>query len=781
MFPVVISTYSPFNTPEKTAYLERIPMTDAPQESSHSKYPVLTIVAASEVRRSIASFLVEQKMTVLEAENGAHGLTLFRRNKPAMVLLDLQIPDGAVAEVLPTIVRESPETPLLVISDQENIEEIVRALQLGAWDFIPKPADNPALLRHYIDKARERAELLRLSQQHQAQLETEVKQRTTQLEQRLQERENAFLALTTKIGDHSRQEEETNPLEHTFLQTIIDGVPEPAQLIDPDKRVMLMNQAARDLLPAGLRESKKPLLCHQTAPYFNAHCSEDLHQCPLAEVKKTGQPVTIVRTRPGEDDEELVCEIRTSPLWNQDGTLHGILEIFRDFSSDETTKAELRDHESRLYYLSQHDPLTNLPNRMLFQDRLQMLMAKAQRHKNLVAVLFLDLDRFKKINETLGHEAGDKVLQEIAGRLQGCLRRSDTVARLSGDEFGIILDDIKDSKYVTVVTRNIMEALAKPFLVEEFELVVSTSIGISLYPEDSIDNDGLMQCADSAMFRAKESGRNNYQFYTAGTNTRAFEFLLLENGLRKALELDELTLYYQPQFDTAANRLIGAEALIRWHHPEKGLIAPGNFIPLAEETGLIEPIGEWVMRTACAQNKAWQEQGFPPITMAVNVSGRQFRQPDFYGLVTDILAESGLDPRFLELELTESIIVQDVEKNIRILDRIAGMGIQIAIDDFGTGYSSLSYLRLFPITRLKIDRSFIKQIHTNPSDAVIVSSIIALARNMDLQTTAEGVELEAQLALLHKQGCFNIQGFLFGKPVPAEEFTRFFGQDRPAP
>ncbi|MCF6290303.1 MAG: EAL domain-containing protein [Desulfobacterales bacterium] len=747
-------------------------MTDPSQTSCRSSYTVLAVVAPGKTRLSITSLLVSRNFSVLEAENSSQYAGIMETNKPDLVLLDLQLPGADPLEMVRTLTRDSLQTPLLVLSDQEHIADALQALRLGAWDLVARSvADSPALLLHAIDKARERAELLRLSQRYQARLDEEEKK---------QGKKKTGPDLATTPADNSGPEENTAPLDHHFLQTIIDGLIEPAQLIDLNKKVLMMNQAARDLLSAELLEQEE-LYCYQTVPRFSASCSENMHQCPLEDVKKTGRPVTIVQTRPGDNGEENVCEIKASPLWNEEGTLSGCLEIFRNQSADETARTELRNDESRLYYLSQHDPLTNLPNRMLFQDRLQMLMAKAQRHKNLVAVLFLDLDRFKKINETLGHEAGDKVLREIAGRLQGCLRRSDTVARLSGDEFGIILDDIKDSKYVTVVTRNIMAALAKPFLIEKFELVVSTSIGISLYPEDSVDSDGLMQCADSAMFRAKESGRNNYQFYTAGTNTRAFEFLLLENGLRKALELDELTLYYQPQFDTAANRLMGAEALVRWHHPEKGLLAPGNFIPLAEETGLIEPIGEWVMRTACAQNKAWQEQGFPPITMAVNVSGRQFRQRDFYGLVTDILARSGLDPRFLELELTESIIVQDVEKNIRILNKIADMGIQIAIDDFGTGYSSLSYLRLFPITRLKIDRSFIKQIHTNPNDAVIVSSIIALARNMNLHTTAEGVELEAQLALLHKQDCFNIQGFLFGKPLPAREFVRFFGQGQPTP
>lgn len=752
-------------------------MTDAPPEPSRdaSRYSVLTISPDAEVRRTVAALFSGSGTTVLEAENSEKGLDLSRNNEPALILLDLHLDDGHALATLKTFVTLCPDTPIIVLTGPDTGSDAAQALQAGAWDVAPPPVEafGATLLQHAADRARERVELLRLSREYQARLTREVDQRTEYLQDRLRQREKSFLSLITKGKNGvTTLDDETSLLEHRFLQTIIDGVLEPAQLIDLDKKVLLFNQAARDLLPPELLEHPT-LTCHQTVPYFNASCTaDDEESCPLERVKASGQTVSLIRDGNGQG----VCEIKASPLWNENGSMSGCLLIFRNMDADQEDEKRLRDHESRLYYLAHHDPLTDLPNRMLFQDRLQMLMAKAHRHQHQVAVLLLDLDRFKKINETLGHEAGDKVLQEIAVRLQNCLRRSDTVARLSGDEFGIILDDIQDPKYVTVVTRKIMEALGLPFRIEDFELFVSTSIGISLFPEDSTNSERLMQCADTAMNRAKEQGRNNYQFYTADMNTRAVEFLLMENGLRKALDQEELVLYYQPQFDTASNRLVGAEALVRWQHPRKGLVEPGDFIPLAEETGLIEPLGEWVMRTACAQNRAWQDQGLPPITVAVNLSARQFRQPNFHTMVSGILADTGLDSGSLELELTESVIVQNVEKNIELLNTLSGMGIKIAIDDFGTGYSSLSYLRLFPITRLKIDRSFIEQIHTNPSDAVIVSSIIALAQNMNIQVIAEGVEQEAQLNLLHKQGCFLVQGYLFGKPVPAQEFIHLFNR-----
>jgi diguanylate cyclase (GGDEF)-like protein len=438
------------------------------------------------------------------------------------------------------------------------------------------------------------------------------------------------------------------------------------------------------------------------------------------------------------------------------------------------TQAKLIEKESRIHHLAHHDPLTNLPNRVLFHDRLEQMMIKAHRTSRQVALLFLDLDRFQQVNKTLGHDTGDQLLKIVANRLQSAIRKSDTVVRMGGDEFAVILDDIKNQQDVSFVAGKILQSLAEVITVGEYELYTTTSIGISLFPDDSEEVEGLMRCAETAMYRVKDGGKNSYQYYTANMNTRALEFLLLEAGLRKALEQNELVLFYQPQFDLVTRELIGMEALLRWKHPERGMVSPADFIPLAEETGLIIPIGEWVMRAACKQNKAWQEAGYKPVRMAVNLSGRQFRLDNITETVAQILDETKLDPRHMELEFTESIIMRRVESTITKLEQLKQMGVMLAIDDFGTGYSSLSYLKMFPIDKLKIDRSFIKNIDTDENDAMIANSIIALAHSMKLEVVAEGVEEERQLQLLQERGCDAMQGFLLGRPVPAEEFTEFF-------
>ncbi|UCD65981.1 MAG: bifunctional diguanylate cyclase/phosphodiesterase, partial [Deltaproteobacteria bacterium] len=346
--------------------------------------------------------------------------------------------------------------------------------------------------------------------------------------------------------------------------------------------------------------------------------------------------------------------------------------------------------------------------------------------------------------------------------------------RLGGDEFGILLDDLRDVKFVAVVARKILQTLSKPIIIQEYELYATSSIGISLYPDDGEDEDVLLRCADTALYRAKDAGKNNYQYYTSDMNTRAFEFLLMESGLRKALDNDELVVFYQPLINLENNKLIGMEALLRWKHPEKGMISPGDFIPLAEETGLIEPIGEWVLRAACTQNKKWQDEGYPPVKVSVNMSARQFSKKNISEQINDILQETGLSPEYLGIEITESVIMQDVKSTISKLKQMQEMGISLSIDDFGTGYSSLSYLKLFPIDDLKIDRSFVFNITSDSTDAAIAASVILLAHSMNLKVVAEGVETEEQLEVLRQQGCDYVQGFLFSRPLAAEEFVPFF-------
>ena len=447
--------------------------------------------------------------------------------------------------------------------------------------------------------------------------------------------------------------------------------------------------------------------------------------------------------------------------------------LFRDMTEIKKTEAALRENEKRLNHLAHHDPLTNLPNRILFYDRLQHALAQASRSSLQVAVLFLDLDRFKNINDTLGHKTGDHVLCKTAQMLKGLVRESDTVARLGGDEFLLILDGLEDLTFAGIVAQKLINSLSAAIFMEGQELYVTGSIGISIFPNDSDNVEGLMKCADVAMYRAKERGRNTYQFYTPDMNARAHELLRLENSLRKALENEELLLYYQPLIDIETGKLVGLEALVRWQHPKDGLILPGEFIHLAEETGLIVPIGEWVLRSACMQVKLWHDNGYPPVRVAVNISGRQFRHVDLVQVISQILADTGLDPSLLSLEITESVIMHEVESAIETLYELNRLGVQFAIDDFGTGYSSLGYLKRFPIAKLKIDRTFVRDVTTDPNDAAIVSSIIALGLGMNMEVIAEGVESEEQLRFLFEKGCKIGQGYLFSKPLPAEEIVHF--------
>jgi len=438
-----------------------------------------------------------------------------------------------------------------------------------------------------------------------------------------------------------------------------------------------------------------------------------------------------------------------------------------------TDISTIKETEYKLSHLAHHDPLTELPNRLLLNSRLERALQHAKREESQVGILFLDLDRFKNINDSMGHTQGDQLLKLVASRLAEGMRAEDTIARLGGDEFVILAEELGDTQGIIKVAKNILNLFKQPFYIHEQEIFIEASIGISIYPKDGKNTDTLLRNADAAMYRAKERGRNNYQFYTKELTAKAYERLTLETDLRRALERDEFELHYQPQFELKGNTLIGAEALIRWNHPEHGLVSPVSFIPVAEETGLIVPIGEWVLHSACMQHQAWLKAGYSPVKIAVNLSARQFNKPGLVETISNILEEAAMDSIYLELELTESIIMNDVESTIKILNELHWMGLEISIDDFGTGYSSLSYLKRFPIDRLKIDQSFVYDITTNPSDAELVTAIITLARSMKLRVLAEGVETEAQAHYLKEQGCDEVQGYYYSRPIPAKELTRF--------
>lgn len=425
--------------------------------------------------------------------------------------------------------------------------------------------------------------------------------------------------------------------------------------------------------------------------------------------------------------------------------------------------------EQRVQSLAYYDALTSLPNRTLLYDRLSLALAVARRSDQKLAVLFIDLDRFKTINDSLGHSIGDLLLKGVSQRLQACTREQDTIARLGGDEFLIVLTGVKDISDVAIAAERLMQATSEPFDVENHSLTVGCSIGISIFPEHGADAESLIKHADSAMYNAKEQGRHNFRFFTADMNVQAVERLSLENGLRSALDNSELFLVYQPQVDLLSGKVVGLEALLRWQHPQLGLVPPDRFIRLAENTGLILPIGDWVLDTACLQARKWQQSGLPPVPVAVNVSAVQFRRDGFCARVRAVLEETGLAPRYLELELTESVLLAHVDMTIEILDELKAMGVTLTIDDFGTGYSSLSYLKRFPVSKLKIDRSFIRDVAADSDDAAITTAIIGMANSLHLKVIAEGVETAEQISFLQQHHCDGIQGFYFSMPLGVED------------
>lgn len=429
------------------------------------------------------------------------------------------------------------------------------------------------------------------------------------------------------------------------------------------------------------------------------------------------------------------------------------------------------DHAHRIEYLAFHDNLTGLPNRAFFTRFLTQGMQEARRYNRSLALLFLDLDRFKTINDSLGHDAGDELLQEIGRRLQGAVRESDVVARLGGDEFVVLLPEIHSARQVSPVAEKILAAIAKPFRLVGQEFRVTVSIGITVFPGDGEDEQSLIKNADVAMYYAKEQGKNNYQFYSEELNADSLERLALESSLRGALERSEFRLYYQAKRNMNSGKVTGMEALLRWEHPEIGLILPMQFIPLAEDTGLIIPIGRWVFRTACQQNVAWQNEGFPPLSMAINLSARQFIDEHLLDDIKLALKESGMDPHLLEVEITESMVMRDMEQTIGILNDLKRMGVRVAIDDFGTGYSSLSTLKLFPLDTIKIDRSFIQDVVRSAEDKGLTEAIIAVGRSLSLTVVAEGVETIDQFDFLRTHSCDEFQGFYGNEPMPAEEFA----------
>jgi diguanylate cyclase (GGDEF)-like protein/PAS domain S-box-containing protein len=563
-----------------------------------------------------------------------------------------------------------------------------------------------------------------------------------------------FAARATAEMERKHAEETLKETEGR-LKTIVDSVQTGIILIDAEsRRIVDVNDVAVSIIG----RSKHEMLgatCH------NFICPQPPGRCPVID---RGQAV--------ENSEGLllIASGQKLPVIKNVATvmLNGrrhLLESFIDIS-------DRKRAENEIHNLAYYDTLTGLPNRTFLQDRLGRTLNGRSRGRPF-AVMFLDLDRFKDINDTLGHVFGDSMLKEVAARLSGCVRKHDTVLRLGGDEFVVVLPGVERDRDITNIARKILTVLSEPIVIDEHEIFSTGSIGIALYPGDGLDIETLLKHADTAMYRAKDQGRNNFQYFSREMNLQAVEQRQLETSLRHALKEEEFFLAFQPQMELRTGRVVGVEALLRWRHQEHGILLPGSFVPLAEKTGLIIPIGEWVLRAACRQGRMWQDAGLPALRMAVNLSGRQFKQYNLIGIIDDILQETGFDPTLLELELTESTLMEHADTTVQTLRGIKKMGIHLAIDDFGTGYSSLSHLKKFPLDRLKIDRSFIKDITFNVDDAAIAEAIIAMAHSLKLQVVAEGIERQDQLDFLACRQCDEMQGFLLSPPVTADKITNF--------
>jgi diguanylate cyclase (GGDEF)-like protein/PAS domain S-box-containing protein len=657
-----------------------------------------------------------------------------------LLLLALSLPQVDSRQVIDFIAASQTKTAVVVIGNDSCKKTAIAALKSGAYSFLREPFEQEELL-------------------------SAVK---NALDRKLLEREHV---------NTCRQLQQSE----TWYRYLVNSSPDLIYTLDQEGCFTFVNEKAEALL--GCRPEE----------LIGLHYSAIVHDEDIPRVnyvfneRRTGDRASRnvelrLKRRDGKPDSAVVESCFLTAELNATGIYEGcepeFLGKFLGTYGVAKDISERKKAEQTIHYQAYHDLLTGLPNRMLFKDRLTLAIAQAKRNSQMLAVMFLDLDRFKMVNDTLGHVVGDELLLHVSSRLRGCLREGDTLARMGGDEFTLLLPQISFREDAVKTAQKILAALQRPFHIGEHELFASVSIGISLFPNDGEAIDSLVKNADIAMYHAKAHGRSNYQFYSHTMNATFSERLSLENAMRRALERREFTVFYQPQVSVESGAITGMEALIRWQHPTRGLLPPSEFIPLAEETGLIVPIGEWVLRTACAQAGAWREMGLPLARLAVNLSGAQIEQPDSIENIMQILQESGLPASALEIEITESVIMKDVENTIAKLVMLSACGVKIGIDDFGTGYSSLSYLKKFPIHTLKIDQSFVHDISRDPSGTSIVTAIIAMAKGLKLNIVAEGVETQKQLSFLRALECDEMQGFLFSWPLTAEEATRVLSAEQ---
>jgi diguanylate cyclase (GGDEF)-like protein/PAS domain S-box-containing protein len=630
------------------------------------------------------------------------------------ILVDLTLPDGKGVACFDQLYEAARYTPILTLCDLDNEGDAKEAVQRGAQGWLSKGYfDNnlvPQSLRNIIERMK--------------------------VEQRLYVATIRAEITLNSIGD---------AVISTDMAGRVDYLNTVAELLTGWPREEASGQPIAQVLNLVDGVTDRPIVNPVDYVLQNDHF-----------LGLAGEVVLV-----GRHGRRIPIEDSAAPIHDWNGQIVGAVMVFRDISSTVALTSKMR-------HLAQHDFLTNLPNRVLLNDRITQAIASARRRESNPVLLFLDLDKFKHINDSLGHAVGDHLLQAVSERLLHCVRTSDTVSRHGGDEFVILLADERRPQDAALAAEKILHALSMPFLIDGQQLHTSTSIGISVFPVDGMDPAALIKNADTAMYHAKERGRNNFQFFRHDMNTRAVERQLIESSLRRALERHEFTLHYQPKVDLKTNCITGVEALLRWQHPEWGLVLPERFIVIAEECGLIIPIGRWALNEACEQAVRWRDQGIAPVSIAVNVSALEFRHRDFFDHALVILETTGVDPTCLQLELTESVLMRDVAASACLLAKFKAMGVQIAVDDFGTGYSSLSYLNQFPIDVLKIDQSFVKAIDAGlESNGVIVSAVIGMGKNLHQRVIAEGVEDEGQFAFLDAHGCDEGQGYFFSEPVNA--------------
>jgi diguanylate cyclase (GGDEF)-like protein/PAS domain S-box-containing protein len=707
------------------------------------------------VLKALRRLFHNENYEIYLASGGGEGLDILRQHAVDLIISDMRMPEMNGAEFLAHAVKYWPETVRILLTGYADLQSTIDAVNKGRiFSYCNKPWNDEELkllVRNALEQKRLREERDRLSDTVHNQ-NVELKALNENLEERVEQR-------TAQLNNSLKQLDQAN--KHLLLSN---------QAIEAARNGIVITDARQ---PGNPMVYANPAFTQITGYEITDALGRNLTLLNGDDQDQSGMDIirfAILQQQSGQailrnyrkDGTLFWNELNIAPLKNDIGEVTHFVGIIEDIT-------EFKTYQEQLEYQATCDELTGLTNRSLLNDRLDQAIKGAQRYQKEVCIFFLDLDNFKVINDTLGHSAGDELLKLIAKRLQNCARSEDTIARYGGDEFVLIFPQIARMEDAAQIAERLIDEISQPLQIKGHKFQGTTSIGISFYPQDGQDKETLLQHADAAMYQAKDKGRNTFCFYTEELNLRLMQRLILEGDLRQALKLEQLMVYYQPKLNLHTGKISGVEALLRWKHPEKGMIPPDQFIPLAEDTGLILPIGEWVLRTACCQAKAWQEAGLLPITVAVNVSPKQLQFANFDQIICDVLNDSGLESRYLDLELTEGAIMKEPEKMVVTLNRLKDIGVQISMDDFGTGYSSLSYLKRFPFDNLKIDKAFINDIPTDDGDVTLVLTIIAMAHNFKLKVVAEGVETQAQMDFLTQKNCDEIQGYFFSRPVPATE------------